>query len=108
MVSQEVGQIVMNFIDRVKNAFFADWIREASYWFKEQSARRRFNKVYKDYIKEKQRQFWILKIEEQFWIDLATKMHKPEIDHQLGEVTKSRMLIEAIIDFFKEKKPDDL
>ena len=108
MVSQEVGQIVMNFIDRVKNAFFTDWIREASYWSKEQSARRQFNKVYKDYIKEKQRQLWLLKIEEQFWIDLATKMHTPEIDHQLGEVKKSRMLIEAIVDFFKEKKQDDL
>ena len=98
----------MNLINRIKNAFFTDWLREASYWSKEQSARRQFNKVYKDYIKEKKRQLWLLKIEEQFWLDLATKMHTPEIDHQLGEVKKSRMLIEAIVDFFKEKKPDDL
>jgi len=104
MVSQEVGQIVMNFIDRVKNAFFADWIREASYWFKEQSARHRFNKVYRSYIRTKQEQLWILRIEEEFWLDLAAKMHSKETDEKLADVQRTRMLIEAIVDFFKKNK----
>ena len=98
----------MNLKEKVMGILFSDWLKKIIDWKNEYLARREFRKVYKDYIKEKRRQFWLLKIEEQFWIDLATKMHTPEIDHQLGEVKKSRMLIEAIVDFFKEKKPDDL
>ena len=93
----------MNLKEKIIEITSIDWINNFSDWVKEQLARREFKKVYKDYIKEKRRQFWILKIEEQFWIDLAAKMHTPEIDHQLGETQKSRMLIEAIVDFFKIK-----
>jgi len=82
----------------------ADWVGNINHWVKEKLARHRFNKVYRSYIRTKQEQLWILRIEEEFWLDLAAKMHSKETDEKLADVQRTRMLIEAIVDFFKKNK----
>jgi len=81
-----------------------DWVGNINHWVKEKLARHRFNKVYRSYIRTKQEQLWILRIEEEFWLDLAAKMHSKETDEKLADVQRTRMLIEAIVDFFKKNK----